>query len=323
MPDNREDGIFLWVSKGVKGALPDYKTAIAGGVAGSVGKTLTAPLSRMTILYQVKPDLAKFSLPAAYSHVLRNEGLLAFWKGNLTSVVHRFPYSAINFTVYDNMRKLLCSKQPGGYGLDESVGVRLFCGATSGAAACCSCYPLEIARTRLAAYTGKGKVSVLGLIRQVIVEEGLFRGLFRGLGMSVAVAVPNIALSFTVYGSIKDCFLTSGIIPTEFLCDCKTGKFTLFGGLISGSISAVLSSLLTFPADTIRKRLQSSKDAVKDGIIKEVKSIVKLNGSVLGLYKGIAPELLRVMPMAGITFGTYEMVMNILDEATGTTSDRR
>lgn len=303
----------MWVSKGVKAALPDYRTAIAGGIAGSVGKTITAPLSRMTILYQVKPELSKYSLPAAYSHVLKNEGILAFWKGNLTSVIHRFPYSAINFTVYDNMRKWLCSSE-GGYGMEETVAVRLVCGATSGAVACCSCYPLEIARTRLAAYTGKGKVSVVGLIRQVIVEEGLFRGLFRGLGMSVAVAVPNIALSFTVYGSVKKHFMTGTVLPTEYLCDSKTGKFTLIGGLISGSISAVLSSLLTFPADTIRKRLQSSKDAVKEGILKELGGIVRHNGSVLGLYKGIAPELLRVMPMAGITFGTYELVINLLDE---------
>jgi solute carrier family 25 (mitochondrial phosphate transporter), member 23/24/25/41 len=308
----------LWVSNGVKGALPDYKTAIAGGVAGSVGKTMTAPLSRMTILYQVKPELSKFSLPAAYSHVLKNEGILAFWKGNFTSVIHRFPYSAINFTVYDNMRRMMCKEEK-----DETVAIRLLCGATSGATACCSCYPLEIARTRLAAYTGTGSVSLVGLIRQVVVEEGLFRGLFRGLGMSVAVAVPNIALSFTVYGSIKSYFMTSGgVIPNEHLADPKTGKFTLVGGLLSGSTSAVLSSLLTFPADTIRKRLQSSREAVKDGILKELGSIVRHNGSVLGLYKGIAPELLRVMPMAGITFGTYELVMNLLDEATGLSSDR-
>jgi len=30
-----------------------YRTMISGGIAGSLGKTLSAPLSRITILFQV------------------------------------------------------------------------------------------------------------------------------------------------------------------------------------------------------------------------------------------------------------------------------
>jgi len=298
-----------------------YKTAIAGGLAGSMGKSVTAPLSRMTLLYQVNPELAKHSLLSAYQHVLTNEGILAFWKGNLMSVMHRFPYSAINFTLYEHVRKIVCSKSC--LNTQENISIRFMCGSISAAAACVTCYPLEILRTRLTAGMNididaevngqpSKKPNVTSILRNIIKYEG-FKGLFRGLGMSIAVAVPNIGTSFAVYGTAKDYFLHSThVIHKERFCDAKTGKFTLLGGLLTGSLSAILSSLLIFPFDTIRKRLQVGSNTVKNGVFNEMASIIKHHdGSVIrGLYKGIIPELLRVIPMVATTFATYELCMN-------------
>ena len=33
--------------------------------------------------------------------IVKEEGLLALWKGNGTSMVHRFPYAAINFFTFE------------------------------------------------------------------------------------------------------------------------------------------------------------------------------------------------------------------------------
>ncbi|CAM9118856.1 unnamed protein product [Ectocarpus fasciculatus] len=88
---------------------------ITGGTAGTLAKTATAPLSRLTILYQVHavakngPNFKSYSMNQSMINVVkditRQEGVLSFWRGNLTAAIHRFPYSAVNFAVYDFVRK--------------------------------------------------------------------------------------------------------------------------------------------------------------------------------------------------------------------------
>jgi len=81
------------------------KQLLCGGVAGSVAKSVTAPLSRLTILFQVhslvttKEHRPKFAmtLRGGVQKIIERGGVLSLWKGNMTSVLHRFPYSAINF----------------------------------------------------------------------------------------------------------------------------------------------------------------------------------------------------------------------------------
>jgi solute carrier family 25 (mitochondrial phosphate transporter), member 23/24/25/41 len=123
------------------------KTILAGGFAGVVSKTITAPLSRITILYQVKAfsTQGSQSLIESCHRVYSNEGLASFWRGNLTSCMHRFPYSAINFTVYSALHGFVNDSLD----VEEHPSTRLLCGAAAGTVACIVCYPLDLVRTRL------------------------------------------------------------------------------------------------------------------------------------------------------------------------------
>ncbi len=188
------------------------QTMLAGGIAGSVAKTVTAPLSRLTILYQVGNILSgpvaasdakssssggafmrkefSGSLLESSKRIIKEEGFRAFWKGNMTSVLHRFPYSAINFSTYEICRNYLCNdnehnvsppnsknnssssicnnnnknssrSSSGNSGVSprkcvsETPLTRFVSGAVSGAVACTACYPLDIIRTRLTVNTNR------------------------------------------------------------------------------------------------------------------------------------------------------------------------
>lgn len=97
------------------------KNLLCGGIAGCVGKTIIAPLNRITILLQVSDHSGVSTLQTAIG-IWKEEGLKAFWKGNLTSIIHRFPYSAINFSVYEILRDGIC-----GRGVLEFLLLLTFC----------------------------------------------------------------------------------------------------------------------------------------------------------------------------------------------------
>jgi hypothetical protein len=97
------------------------KNMLAGGIGGCVGKTVTAPLSRITILFQVNSlpprefvagsssssggVRATRSMYSVMLQLAKQEGVTSLWKGNFTAVIHRFPYSAINFASYEYLKK--------------------------------------------------------------------------------------------------------------------------------------------------------------------------------------------------------------------------
>lgn len=182
------------------------KLAVSGGIAGALSKTCTAPLSRLTILYQVNafstvtkisnrpPDLAQ-----ALTHVVRQEGLRSLWKGNTATILHRLPYSAINFTTYEFSSSWLQRKLPN----NPDVANRLAAGAVAGMMACTAAYPLDLVRTRLAAQTQDNCSSgIYQTLRCIIKEDGL-RGLYRGLGATLLQVVPSLAVSFAAYESSR------------------------------------------------------------------------------------------------------------------------
>ncbi|XP_020249188.1 ADP,ATP carrier protein-like [Asparagus officinalis] len=77
---------------------------LAGGVAGAVSKTCTAPLARLTILFQVQGmhadavALRNASIWREASRIACEEGFRAFWRGNLVTIAHRLLPSAFMLT---------------------------------------------------------------------------------------------------------------------------------------------------------------------------------------------------------------------------------
>lgn len=70
----------------------------AGAIAGAIGKTLTAPLDRVKLLLQVQGGYSGVQVTAAaksgdllqaFAAIGREEGLLAYWKGNIPQVGHK------------------------------------------------------------------------------------------------------------------------------------------------------------------------------------------------------------------------------------------
>ena len=132
---------------------------VAGGLAGAVTKTSVAPLERVKMLMQVGSTSSASGqqytgMVSAIRGVLKNEGVLAFWKGNTTNCVRIVPTSAANWLAYDTFKTLLLdeSSEEGKKG-KLSVQRNLAAGGLSGACSLAVTYPLDLARTRITTST--------------------------------------------------------------------------------------------------------------------------------------------------------------------------
>eukprot|EP00850_Spirogloea_muscicola_P022359 SM000290S10893 [mRNA] locus=s290:79130:81240:+ [translate_table: standard] len=287
---------------------------LAGGVAGAVSKTCTAPLARLTILFQVQGMhsngalLQRPSMAAEAARILREEGLRAFWKGNAVTIVHRLPYSSINFFAYEKYKAYLINLagvNAGEESLGVGMGTRLLAGGGAGITAASLTYPLDLVRTRLAVQTKSLYYSgILGTLSTIVRDEGT-RGLYKGMGATLLGVGPNIAINFCVYETLKNAWIAQRPETPPFLVS-----------LGCGSVAAICSSTATFPLDLVRRRMQlegaaGRANVYKPGIGTMFTHIVRTEGW-LALYRGIVPEYYKVVPGVSIAFMTYEFMKWLL-----------
>ncbi|KAI3458642.1 hypothetical protein Pfo_015305 [Paulownia fortunei] len=213
---------------------------LAGGVAGAVSKTCTAPLARLTILFQIQgmhsdvSSLEKASIWREASRIVREEGVRAFWKGNLVTIAHRLPYSSISFYAferYKNLLQVILGVESQGENISADLCIRLVGGGLAGVTAASVTYPLDLVRTRLAAQTNviyyRGIWHALHTISK---EEGLF-GLYKGLGATLLGVGPNLAISFSVYDTAR-----------SYWHFHRPEDSTILVSLACGSLSGIASS---------------------------------------------------------------------------------
>ncbi|KAK4771330.1 hypothetical protein SAY87_031862 [Trapa incisa] len=225
---------------------------LAGGVAGAFSKTCTAPLSRLTILFQVQgmhtdvSALKNASIWHEASRIFNEEGLRAFWKGNLVMISHRLPYSAISFYTYEQYKRFL-------YALlgDDQQGVsrssylvHFAGGGLAGLTAASATYPLDLVRTRLAAQ--RKQVYYRGLFHafHTIYKEECIFGLYKGLGPTLLGVGPTIAINFSVFESLRSFWLSQR--PND-----STVMVSLACGSLSGTISSTGKSFMLFQPKSI------------------------------------------------------------------------
>ncbi|MCI21477.1 adenine nucleotide transporter BT1 chloroplastic/mitochondrial-like, partial [Trifolium medium] len=110
-----------------------------------------------------------------------------------------------------------------------------------------------------------------------------------------------------VYNGLLDAFVK--IIREE-------GASELYRGLAPRSAAGAISSTATFPLEVARKQMQvgalSGRQVYKN-VIHALACILEKEG-VQGLYRGLGPSCMKLVPAAGISFMCYEACKRILVE---------
>lgn len=143
-------------------------------------------------------------------------------------------------------------------------------------------------------------------------DEGV-RGLYKGLGATLLGVGPSIAISFSVYETLRSHWHVK-----------RPSDSAILVSLACGSLSGIASSTVTYPLDLVRRRMQLEGAAgrarvYKSGLFGTFGHIVRTEG-LRGLYRGILPENFKVVPSVGIVFMTYETLKSFLSGTSHGTS---
>jgi len=140
--------------------------------------------------------------------VYREQGFASFWRGNLANVIRYFPTQALNFAFKDTYKKYLNPYNPKKEPFKFFMG-NMASGGAAGATSLMFVYPLDFARTRLAADVGKGgkggETEFNGLVdclSKIFKSDGL-TGLYRGFGISVIGIIAYRASYFGMFDTGK------------------------------------------------------------------------------------------------------------------------
>jgi len=270
------------------------------GVAAAVSKTAAAPIERVKLLVQNQGEMLKQgTLEKPYSGVIdctmrtaKTEGVFSFWRGNLANVIRYFPTQALNFAFKDTVKSMFkTAKDAPQY---EKFAKNILSGGVAGSLSLTFVYSLDYCRTRLAndAKSKDGKRQYSGMIdvyAKTIKSDGI-QGLYRGFVISCVGIFIYRGMYFGLYDSIKPIVLGDNA--------------SVFLSFILGWIVTVTAGLMSYPIDTIRRRMMmTSGQAVKYKGSMDCAVQVLKNEGFMSLMKGAGANILRGVAGAGVLAG--------------------
>jgi solute carrier family 25 (adenine nucleotide translocator) protein 4/5/6/31 len=225
---------------------------LIGGVSAAVSKTVVAPIERVKLLLQVQDASSSIKAEDRYNgigdcfrRVANEQGIAAFWRGNLANVIRYFPTQALNFAFKDFYKKIFNPYNPKKEPFKFFIG-NCLSGGAAGATSLTVVYPLDFARTRLAADVGSGGdrefTGLVDCLKKIFVKDGP-QGLYRGFGISVVGIIAYRAAYFGMFDTGK----------MMFFPDAK--KANVFAMWAFAQVVTVSAGILSYPLDTVRRRL--------------------------------------------------------------------
>mmetsp|Transcript_32556 Transcript_32556/g.56331 ORF Transcript_32556/g.56331 Transcript_32556/m.56331 type:complete len:294 (+) Transcript_32556:285-1166(+) len=281
-----------------------YKDFVAGTVGGWSQVLAGQPFDI------VKVRMASSTTPLGVNDVamqiVKNEGVLSFWKGSIPPLVGVGACVSIQFGVLGIVKKKL--KDYNG-GAELSLKQVALSGSIAGMANAFVACPVEGFRIRMQV---QGRVDSRGdphykgdidCVKKVFQNHGL-RGCYNGF----AITLLREACTFSTYFSTYE-YLVNNMKPEGgTVADCKTWQLILAGGL-----SGVMYWAPWYPIDSIKSKLQADSLANPrySSTLDCIQKTMATDG-IKGFYRGFLPCLLRAFPANSATFLAYEMTMRLI-----------
>ncbi|KAL7663054.1 Mitochondrial carrier protein [[Candida] zeylanoides] len=301
--------MFDSAAQRAKALVKEDASFVAGGVAGAVSRTVVSPFERAKILLQLQGPGTQHAYNGMFRTIFKmyaDEGWRGLFRGNTLNCVRIFPYSAVQYSVFEQ-----CKRWLRGARADNTVVERLVSGSVAGIISVACTYPLDLVRARITVQTAslkrlnRGKLAeapgVWQTIRTVYLHEGGVRGLYRGLSATTLGVAPYVAINFALYEKLRD-----------HMDQSQRHDFSNpLWKLSAGAVSSFVGGVLIYPLDLLRKRYQVAAMAGGElgfqyrSVSHALVSVFTTEG-FFGAYKGLTANLYKIVPSMAVSWLCYD-----------------
>ncbi|XP_077225057.1 mitochondrial thiamine diphosphate carrier 2-like [Tasmannia lanceolata] len=142
-------------------------------------------------------------------------------------------------------------------------------------------------------YTG-----IFQATKDIFREEG-FLGFWRGNVPALLMVMPYTAIQFTVLHKLKT--FASGSSKTE-----DHIQLSPYLSYVSGALAGCAATVGSYPFDLVRTILASQGEPKVYSTMRSAFIDIVSTRGFRGMYAGLSPTLVEIIPYAGLQFGTYD-----------------
>ena len=294
--------------------LSDAKlTALSGALSGFISGIIVCPLDVTKTRLQAQglqtgENLYYKGVIGTMSTIVRDEGVRGLYKGLVPIVLGYFPTWTIYFSVYERSKGFYSELVPRWDFVSNSCSA-----ITAGAASTVLTNPIWVVKTRLMLQTNLGESithyrGTLDAFSKIIQQEGV-RALYAGLVPSL-LGLLHVAIHFPVYEKLKTrlgCYTVNYNENGE-----KQQSLNVQRLIMASSLSKMVASLITYPHEILRTRMQLKSNLpskIQHKLIPMIKKTYR-NEGFMAFYSGFTANLLRTVPASAVTLVSFEYFRN-------------
>uniref|UniRef100_A0A915E086 Mitochondrial folate transporter/carrier n=1 Tax=Ditylenchus dipsaci TaxID=166011 RepID=A0A915E086_9BILA len=257
---------------------------LIGGLCGGVASTMTChPFDLLKIRYSANEGSLIRPKYNGYIHAVRSilkaSGFRGLYQGLSPSIIGAPVSWGMYFHLYHKVRAQTEI-------FPAVFANNLLAGSVTGGIVLAITNPMWVCKTRLCLqYETSQKKQKEGF-------GGFYRGFIPGL-----MGTTNGAIQFAIYNQMKD-------VRCKYLNLEQDSELATFDYLLFSAMSKISSTVLTFPYQVLRTRLQD-QHASYNGVVDCATKTFRREG-MGGLYKGMWVAILKQLPNGVVTYVVYE-----------------
>lgn len=303
----------------------------AGAVTGVVSRTLTQPFDVLKIRFQLQSESraqAKYkSMGGATLAICKEEGARALWKGHVSGQYLSVILASIQFGLYQGLWQAAVGSGAVRVRSRAKAGaLDVAFGAAAAVPATVASYPFDVVRTRMVGQGGPSSSPELTRAQYRSMTEAFITmarvegpsSFFKGLAPALYTVPLQAGLHLCFYNYLKP-FIKPYITRVD---GSNVPYQSQVATALLGGVSGVITKTLTFPLDTVKKRLQVQgfgearrqlgSTPHYSGFVHCMGTVWRQEGLFTGLFKGWTPAAVKSFPSGALQFYLLETTMYLL-----------